>query len=204
LTAEADLVNNWGFLDAYRRPVFRGKLSSTIMNEVNGMVKWGKKIKDHPLGFMKAHHNTGTEGNAYQISVSPALLQDSFLLAYLNRMGERFISGTEHIDDNKLFRMVPLRYHQGHFDAYDLWLNFAYKGNFNPIHKHGGNISGVIYVKDEEDTPTIFEGEVKFHGTPGEVLMFPNTMEHRVPAKNTNKERITMAFNMLWIGTVDG
>ena len=78
------------------------------------------------------------------------------------------------------------------------WFNFAYKGDYNPPHVHPmSTLSAVIYVKDEEKTPTIFiENNIEFQGKPGDILMFPADMKHGVDEKKTNKERITIATNL--------
>ena len=49
-----------------------------------------------------------------------------------------------------------MRDNPGHFDGYDIWMNFTYKGDDNPIHNHAGNLSSIIYVKDDDSQPTIF------------------------------------------------
>ena len=87
---------------------------------------------------------------------------------------------------------------KGKRDRYSAWFNFAYKGDFNPIHKHSSDISTVIYVKDEEGTPTSFpENNVDFVGNPGDILMFSgHDVLHGVDEKKTNKERITIAVNI--------
>ena len=43
----------------------------------------------------------------------------------------------------------------GHFDGYDVWINYSYKGNYNPPHAHSGAISGIIYLQNNKDE-TIF------------------------------------------------
>ena len=83
-----------------------------------------------------------------------------------------------------------------HFDAYDIWTNFAYKGDDNPIHNHAGFLSGVIYYKNHTH-PTIFdEYNCAYEGKDGTMVMFPASVLHHVESQHQNKERITLAFNI--------
>ena len=36
-------------------------------------------------------------------------------------------------------RSVAMRDSPGHYDGYDIWMNFTYKGDDNPIHNHAGD-----------------------------------------------------------------
>ena len=94
--------------------------------------------------------------------------------------------------------MVGMSRDKGRQDIYAAWFNFAYKGDYNPIHKHSSDISTVIYVKDEEGTPTSFtQNNIYFEGKPGDILMFSgHDVLHGVDEKKTNKERITISVNV--------
>ena len=93
-------------------------------------------------------------------------------------------------------RHFKLRKWDGHFDAYDIWTNFAYKGDDNPSHNHSGLLSGVIYYKNHGH-PTIFDRyRCGYEGKDGTMVMFPSTLAHHVEPQTTNKERITLAFNI--------
>ena len=88
-----------------------------------------------------------------------------------------------------------LRKHEGHFDGYDIWINYSYKGNFNPEHKHAGDISGVIYLENIDET--IFPNlDFKFKGNPGDMILFPSDTLHMVKQQEEEYERITFAFNL--------
>ena len=50
---------------------------------------------------------------------------------------------------NKFKYQVPYAFHlpsvklgrwDGHWDGYDLWINFAYQGSENPVHCHRGRL----------------------------------------------------------------
>jgi hypothetical protein len=84
----------------------------------------------------------------------------------------------------------------GHFDNYDIWINYAYKGNYNPEHNHAGFLSGVIYLENRND-PTIFiKNNFEYCGKKGNMLIFPSETLHKVNKQIEQYERITFAFNI--------
>ena len=175
-------------------PIFVCDLPKPIINEVKEWVKVSRSIKDHPLGSLRAHENVGylsLDGrvhNTYQCSIPPRLIEESFWLAYILRLCSG-IGGGSHRD-------YKLRKWHGHFDGYDIWTNFAYKGDDNPRHNHAGLFSGVIYVQNDGH-PTIFpQYETQYEGKNGSMVLFPSEVEHFVEKKTTNKERVTVAFNI--------
>ena len=94
-------------------------------------------------------------------------------------------------------RLFKLRSWTGHFDGYDIWTNFAYKGDDNPTHNHAGFLSGVIYYKNHGH-PTLFdEYKCGYQGEDGTMVMFPASTLHHVEPQIANKERITLAFNII-------
>ena len=183
-------------------PIFVCKLPKPIVKEIGVWARECKKVKNHPLGYLKAHENAGyslkeeiggtkpeeEEHNSFQCGIPPRLIEDSYWLAYTIRLC-KIIFGGYH-------RRFYLRKYDGHFDGYDIWANFAYKGNENPVHNHAGDISGVIYHKNHKH-PTIFpELETKYDGDNGTMVIFPSNMLHYVEEQKSNKERITFAFNI--------
>ena len=109
-------------------PVMVTKIPPQILKEIDGWVKESRKFKDHPLAALKAHENVGylsLDGkahNSYQCSISPHLIEQSFWLAWVLRLTAKYWGmGRTHRD-------FELRKWSGHFDGYDLWTNFAYKG----------------------------------------------------------------------------
>ena len=107
------------------------------------------------------------------------------------------IGGIMYWGAGKDHREFKLRKWDGHFDGYDIWTNFAYKGDDNPTHHHGGLLSGVIYYKNHGH-PTIFdEYGCAYTGEDGTMVMFPASTLHHVEPQAVNKERITLAFNII-------
>ena len=178
-------------------PVMVTKIPSQIQKEIDVWVKESRKFKDHPLAELKAHENVGylsSDGkkhNSYQCSISPRLIEESFWLAWVLRLTQKYWGM------GKDSRQFKIRKWDGHFDGYDIWTNFAYKGDDNPTHNHGGLISGVIYYKNHRH-PTIFDDyNCAYEGKDGTMVMFPATTFHHVEPQTVNKERITLAFNIV-------
>ena len=179
----------------YEQPYLNCKLPKQIFQEVQLWAKECKKIKNHPLSELKAHENVGylsidgKKHNSYQCAVPANLVENSFWLAYTLRVCASYWGGGH--------RQYKLRKWEGHFDGLDIWANFAYKGNDNPVHNHAGNISGVIYVQNDNH-PTIFpDFGKKYSGDNGNMILFNSETLHYVEPKITNSERITIAFNIV-------
>ena len=95
------------------------------------------------------------------------------------------------------YLIFSLRNWVWHFDWYDIWSNFAYQGDDNPTHNHAGFLSGVIYYKNHKH-PTIFDQyKVAYEGLDKTMVMFPAKVLHHVEPQRQNKERITLAFNIV-------
>ena len=174
--------------------IFVTDLPNPIKKEINLWAKECKKIKKHPLSELKSHENIGYDPNlekkfnSYQCGVPSNLVERSFWLAYTLRLCST-IFGRNHRD-------YFLRKWDGHFDGYDIWANFAYKGNQNPIHNHAGLISGVIYHQNHNH-PTFFpEYNTKYDGKNGTMIIFPSNVLHYVEEQRSWRERITFAFNI--------
>ena len=187
-------------------PVLIFDIPQQIQKELDVWVNESKKLKNSPLAQLKAHENVGylsMDGkahNSYQCSISPHLIEQSFWLAWVLRLTAKYWGM------GKIHRHFKLRKWGGHFDGYDIWTNFAYKGDDNPRHNHAGFLSGVIYYKNHTH-PTLFDDYgVGYEGKDGTMVMFPSTTWHHVEPQHQNKERITLAFNIVkqeggWNGT---
>ena len=178
-------------------PVMIADIPKQIQKELDGWIKESRKFKDHPLAALKAHENVGyltmdgKKHNSYQCSISPRLIEESFWLAWVLRLTAKYWGmGKNH-------REFSLRKWNGHFDSYDIWTNFAYKGDDNPTHNNAGLLSGVIYYKNHKH-PTIFDQyQCGYEGLDGTMVMFPASVLHHVEPQTVNKERITLAFNII-------
>ena len=178
-------------------PVMVTKIPPQIMKELDVWVRESKKFKNSPLAELKAHENVGylsrdgKKHNSYQCSISPGLVESSFWLAWVLRLSAKYWG------IGKTDRNFKLRKWDGHFDGYDIWTNFAYKGDDNPQHNHAGFLSGVIYYKNHKH-PTLFdEYKCGYQGEDGTMVMFPASTWHHEEPQTDNKERITLAFNIV-------
>jgi hypothetical protein len=179
----------------YCLPYLLCNLPKEIQQEINFWIEECKKIKNHPLAELKSHENVaylsmdGKKHNSYQCSVPTHLIENSFWLAYTLRVCASYWGGNH--------RDYKVRKWEGHFDGYDIWANFAYRGDDNPIHNHAGNISGVIYVQNFGH-PTIFpKHNTEYIGKNGTMILFPSNTLHYVNPQQINEERITIAFNII-------
>ncbi len=177
-------------------PVMVTDIPYDIIEEIDEWVKESKKFKNHPLAELKAHENVGylaldgKKHNSYQCCVSPHLIEPSFWLAWVLRLTHKYWGGDRNRKEFKLNKW------DGHYDAYDLWSNFSYKGDDNPTHNHPGFLSGVIYYKNHGH-PTIFDDyECEYEGKDGTMIMFPSRTLHHVKPQTIDEERITFAFNI--------
>ena len=105
------------------------------------------------------------------------------------------------------------------FDIIASWIVRQFKNDYNPIHYHGGDVSGVGYLKVPEDMGNtaqkskkvnhngkliLIDGSKKFVCNPsyiitpkvGDFYFFPSYMMHTVyPFFNTSEERRSVSFN---------
>ena len=180
-------------------PLLEIKMPDAIHNEWLQWAEKYKEYKDHELGFLKEHLNKGK--NSYQISVFGSDLEKSWNYSFMIRLGEYFLHKSKGYSFNKLRRCVGIRGYMGENDAYDFWINYAYKGDSNPSHEHAGSIASVQYIKNVQDNPTYLEwnnNQIKYECEDGYMIMFPNNMTHWVDEKITEEERITGSVNLVF------
>ena len=190
-----DLLNMHKLRDGC--PVMVTKIPKQIQREIDVWINESKKFKNSSLAELKAHENVGyhpldgKKHNSYQCSISPHLIDQSFWLAWVLRLTAKYWGLGQSSRDFKM------RKWDGHFDGYDIWTNFAYKGDDNPQHNHAGLLSGVIYYKNHGH-PTIFdEYNVGYEGKDGTMVLFPSQVLHHVEKQVVDTERITLAFNIM-------
>ena len=134
--------------------------------------------------------------------------EDSISLSYLvnNPVGEIAV-GIEDITGAQLLSM---------------WAVSQWAGDFNPLHVHSGDLSGVIYLKIPEGRDAEYEkedhhpaiGDIQFiAGTPqafnrnnlkikpnvGDMFLFPAWLHHTAyPFRTPNQERRSISFNLIY------
>jgi len=170
------------------KDIIHTKLPKLIIKELEVWKKECDKIKNHPLSHLKEHDNAGSKTNYYQTSVPTYLIENSYWLAYVIRL-----SGIVTKEDNRSFF---IRKWNGHFDNYDVWINYSYKGNKNPTHNHAGFFSGVVYLNNKNDITNFVDKNINFIGKKGDMIMFPSSLRHKVDEQKMKYERVTFAFNI--------
>ena len=116
---------------------------------------------------------------------------------------------------------IVLTYDSRHYWRRDIFPQ--YKHEYNPVHTHSGNFSGVIYLKIPDDMENHFIEETKDHYPAsgliefshgekqdfksdtlmfkprvGQMLVFPNWLKHSVYPFYCEGERRSMSFNAYW------
>ena len=99
----------------------------------------------------------------------------------------------------------------------DAWIVLSRAGDYNPVHKHSAQLSGIIYVKvpPQVADPATMDGKLHFlfgqHQESnldllgdrliipreGDLYLFPSWMQHVVYPFQGPGERISFAFNLL-------
>ena len=176
-------------------PIFVFELPKEILKEIDTWIFEAKQVKRHPLAELKSHENVGynpndiKKYNSYQCGLNSYLVENSFWLAYVLRACSNIFGGNH--------RNYKMRKWDGHFDGYDIWANFAYKGNENPVHNHAGSLSGVIYYQNHNHPTHFPEFNTQYSGKNGTMVLFPSNVLHFVEQQKINRERITIAFNII-------
>ena len=91
------------------------------------------------------------------------------------------------------------------------WVVRQYESEYNPVHSHNGDVSGVLYLKfplnrkSGKDgsicfinSPTFFlnRGHITMYPDVGSIYLFPSYVLHTVyPIREINEERRCIAFN---------
>lgn len=183
--------------------ILYGKIPEEIMNECDHFTEYCRKYKDNKLSNLLYLNNVGK--NNYQIFIPFNLIDESFTLPYLFLLGNHYVQSNQ--KESLPFSSVKLRKCLTDYYGivYDIWLNYCHKGNTNEIHHHGGKLSGIIFVEND-DQPTFFYDkklnendlslDYEFIGKRGDIVLFPAWYSHEVQQKQTEKERITISFNL--------
>ena len=174
-----------------------------ILNDyVDNIIKDNKKSKELDFGDQLA-------GNVQQeFKLEDNFMRSSGWAKFLANSCQKWISATE---GQKITK----------FNIINSWIVRQFQNDYNPLHVHGGHISGVGYLKVPSDfgqysqkTKTknynhngvlslvngtkLFNSPATFNIRPkvGEFYFFPNYMMHVVyPFVNSNEERRSISFN---------
>ena len=121
-----------------------------------------------------------------------------------------------------VFDKLELKYDS--FKITDMWSNVLKPGETHRPHTHSNNmLSGVYYVDAVKTSGIIFTDPrpqagviqpdvnkqildnasiVKYDSATNRMILFPSWLQHYVPVNETNKNRISIAFNIMFKGLV--
>lgn len=188
------LFNSATFLENSNSEILKTSLPKEIVEEVEKIVSFARNEMNHPLAYLKEHHNAGK--NKYQISVNKNILNDSFLYPFIIKFAAFYLR-----QKNVFYKEEEIlieKYSIGNSN-YGFWINFSDSGNCNPKHNHSGVLSGIIYFKNDKGVPTNFfcdDNVVQYCGKLGDILVFPSNIPHEVEKIDFIGERITLSFNL--------
>ena len=180
------------------------KALSDEVDSVRGQLKHEDFVRENNFAEYLAGRNS------YQIRLDDKYAIQNDIYSYVLSLGQHYL---EQLNIPKKIRMGSI------------WINYGYKGDFNPIHTHDALLSGCFYMS--QDDGIMQEQESGSHsratsGIPGmthfvhdlnysplnkftysnkfvkgELIMFPSFLTHWVNPFQTDGERVTIAFNIL-------
>ena len=202
----------WNAFDLPNIPIFTTDLTPEIMDYLWARVEQAKVDQESCNKFL-----------AGNISKSLVLKdeEDYFLNLVIGPLTREFVSTDKRWE-------IPFGQRTNVKMSLSWWVNFQNQTEFNPIHRHSGILSFVIFMKiptdwrEQHELPfsshsggpaasdfcfsyTDILGEGGEHGIfldkdkEGTMLVFPSALRHQVyPYYNCDEQRITIAGNMLW------
>ncbi len=180
-------------------PIGRGKISKKFIRKLNSEfdLKLNTNLKDYSSKLASQVRN--------EIKLS-----DKFIEKYLSR--EIKLNIKKFLLKEKIKNIKDIR-------ILNLWVVRQFKGEYNPVHFHNGDISGVGYIKlpkNMTNNKMVKNKKFKTNGTidfingqknflsqsilnivprVGELLLFPNYLMHTAYPFNINGERRSFSFN---------
>ena len=177
-------------------------LPKTLIDEINNFVD--ETIKDKNIS-KKLDWGKYLAGQVTQEIYLPKEIVEGGLHAFLSTATKVYI---EHVTKKKITK----------FNFIKVWIVRQFQNEYNPIHWHGGHISGAGYLKLPDDfgasiqpeKKTNVNGKINFvHGTRqflsnaiitqtpvvGKMFIFPNYLMHSVNPFYGKGERRSISFN---------
>ena len=175
-----------------KRDILRGTIPQEILNEANDMVMFCRRYKNSKLSQLRYLHNIGT--NDYQCFIPFNLVNESFMLPYLNLCAKRYHKNFYN-SSNKDVKIGIKDYND--ILTYDIWINYCKLGDENKKHWHAfSNYAGIIFIKNDNEL-TYFENDEEVNGKEGDIIIFPATLSHWTKPQRSKKERVTISFNFV-------
>ena len=176
------------------------KIPKSIVNKINREVD---KILDSKKRLRKSDYSNKLVGQVKQeIRLDSKFIQKN-LLKFIGTNVKKYIKKCTKKDTKK----ISLR---------NLWVVRQFKNEYNPIHFHSGNISGVGYLKIPKNI-TKSKKRLKTNGTidfihgsksflnnslfnhnpkVGDMILFPNYLMHTAYPFSSEGERRSFSFNL--------
>ncbi len=176
------------------------KISKKFIKKVNDEfdIKVNSKLKDYSYKLASQIRNE-------------VKINNSFISKYLSREIKKKI---KHFLKNENIKNIK------DIKILNLWVVRQYRGEYNPVHFHNGDLSGVGYIKLPKGMTTnklVKNKKIKTNGTidfingqknflsksifnvvpkVGELILFPNYLMHTAYPFNVNGERRSFSFNV--------
>ena len=180
------------------------KIPDQIILEMNKFVDDLSKNEEKMLSLDHGHHLAGNVAQEFRFDLE--FMKKIKWAEFLGKSSQKWLMDGHNISIKK-------------FDIIASWVVKQFKNDYNPIHYHSGQISGVGYLKvpknmgeTTQKTKTLnhngklvlIDGSKKFVCTPtyvitpevGDFYLFPSYMMHTVyPFSDTSEERRSVSFN---------
>ena len=172
------------------------KIISKINNEVDGILKNKSKTK-------KSDYSNKLVGEVKQELALSKSFVNKYLINFLKNNIKNFIKKSS----NKKIKNIKLK---------NFWVVRQFKNEYNPIHFHDGDISGVGYLKVPKNltknikktqtngTIDFINGQKSFLSNSihnhvpkvGDMILFPNYLMHTAYPFSVDGERRSFSFNL--------
>ena len=172
------------------------KIISKINNEVDGILKNKSKTK-------KSDYSKKLVGEVKQELALSKSFVNKYLINFLKNNIKNFIKKSS----NKKIKNIKLK---------NFWVVRQFKNEYNPIHFHDGDISGVGYLKVPKNltknikktqtngTIDFINGQKSFLSNSihnhvpkvGDMILFPNYLMHTAYPFSVDGERRSFSFNL--------
>lgn len=207
------------FIHPWGEFIYKGLLSNDELIFFKEQAEYArnnqKSVGEALAGNIKEQYSAGEQTYENQKEVFKIL--DPHIINYIKYSANSMQSLQESVlkpkyRDDKI-DIENIRYHLGEGP----WFNFMKKNEFNPLHCHTGNISGILMItvpeeiKKESETFIVetnlrCPGQVEWIGSgpagykvdpnEGEIYLFNSLLRHQVYPFQSDVERITSSFNV--------
>ena len=196
----------------YRADI-RGEFNDFLLKHLDS-IRDAKDARDMLLGNIEQQRYAPYPQEEFTSYVNEHLLN------YLKERYQRQLLINRNIFHNDSEVLNPedhqIRYHMGEGP----WVNFSQKGEFNPMHNHGGIFSAVVFIdipdelEKERETNSFMSKtsgcldlvnetqHIIIRPRTGTLYLFPAYLWHLVYPYHSDVERVSMSFNIfdLYVG----